>query len=155
MEGRSGILGPTDRYSARTVDPGKFTRDDGEGSLTHQQVAMNGCDRLCRGLRGSVDVKPSVERYMPVKSRDRESLLCGQDRLSELSRDRVIGELSILSYSAAVVGSPIGIVYSGQLGFPFTLRTLRLERFTTDTGGSLRLSQFLLPLDTKVSRGEL
>lgn len=110
MEGRSGILGPTDRYSARTLDPGKFTRDDGESSLTHQQVAMDGCDRLCRGLRGAVDVKPGVEGNMPVKGGDGESLLCGQDRLSELSGDRVIGELSILSYRAAVVGSPIGIV---------------------------------------------
>lgn len=150
VERRTGILGSTDWYSASTVDPGEFTRDDGKSSLTHQQVAMNGRDRFCRGLRGAVDVEPGVKGYMPIKSRDGESLLCGGDRLSELIRDRVVGGMFTVSGKTVVAGSPIRVIQSRQFGFPFTLR---LERFTNGTCGSLRLRQFLLPLGIKVSKG--
>lgn len=97
-----------------------------------------------------MDVEPGVEGYMPVKCRDGESLLCGRDRLSELSRDRVVGEVFSVTEKTVVVGSPIGVIQSGQFGFPFTFR---LKRFTSGACGSLRLSQFLLPLGITVSRG--
>lgn len=57
-----------------------------------------------------MDVKTGVEGYMPVKCRDGESLLCGRDRLSELSRDRVVGEVFSVTDKTVVVGSPIGVI---------------------------------------------